>query len=152
MREYTYRVDREGRIFHGGTEILDPVVLRFFLRTMKLTEDRRHVVLCQGERNWFEPHDTPFVVQRLRCVVEGGRLLSAELCFAGDYREPLDPGSLEAEEGYLYCRVRAGAFRARFGRVAMQQLAPFLVEDAEGPALLLAGARHPIRELTPVTT
>ncbi len=29
MREYRYRVDREGRIYHEGTEILDPLVLRF---------------------------------------------------------------------------------------------------------------------------
>lgn len=151
MREYTYRVDREGRIFHDGTEIVDPMVLRFFLRTMKLTDEGRHLVLCQGERNWFEPHDTPFVVQRLRCVVEAGQLSSADLCFAGDYREPLDPGSLEAEGGHLYCRVRRGEFRARFGRVAMQQIAPFLLEGGNGPALLLAGVRFPIRNLNPVS-
>ena len=152
MREYRYLVDREGRIFHDGTEIVDPLVLRFFLRAVQRTPDGRYLVLCQGERNWFEPYDTPFVVQRLRCVVEEGSLRAGELCFAGDYREPLDPGSLEAEGSHLFCHVRRGTFRARFGRVAMQQIAPFLVEGEDGPALLLGGGRYPIRGLKPVPT
>ena len=36
-REYRYQVDRDGRVFHDGTEIVDPAVLRFFLRAMTRT-------------------------------------------------------------------------------------------------------------------
>jgi hypothetical protein len=144
-REYRYRVDRDGRIFHDGTEIVDPAVLRFFLRTMTRTNDGRCLVLCQGERNWFEAPDTPFVVQRLRLRVDGGVLQGAELCFLGDVREPLDPRTLETERDLLFCRIRSGAFRARFGRIAVQQLAPFLADTGEGSALLLSGVRHPVR-------
>jgi len=144
-REYRYVVDREGRVFHDGTEIVDPLVLRFFLRAMTRTAEDRYLVLCQGERNWFEPHDTPFVVQRLRLTLDEGGLRDVELCFCGDYREPLDPATLETEADLLYCRVRGGAFRARFGRVAMQQLAPFLADAASGSALSVRGALHPIR-------
>jgi hypothetical protein len=144
VREYYYVVDRDGRIFHDGTEIVDPLVLRFFLRAMQLTPDGRHLVVCQKEHNWFRAHDTPFVVQRLRLTVDADRLKAAELCFAGDYREALDPEALETADGHLLCRVRGGAFRARFGRVALQQIAPFLIEDAGGPVLLLDGTRHPI--------
>jgi hypothetical protein len=144
-REYRYRVDRDGRIFHDGTEIVDPAVLRFFLRAMTRTDDGRCLVLCQGERNWFEAPDTPFVVQRLRLSVDGPVLQAAELCFQGDYREPLDPRTLESERDLLFCRIRGGAFRARFGRIAVQQLAPFLVDTGEGSALLVGGQRHPVR-------
>jgi hypothetical protein len=144
-REYRYLVDRDGRIFHDGTEIVDPAVLRFFLRAMTRTEDGRCLVLCQGERNWFEAPDTPFVVQRLRLSVEHGRLEAVELGFPGDYRERLDPRTLETERDLLFCRVRDGTFRARFGRVAMQQLAPFLSDAGEGSALLLGGARYAVR-------
>jgi len=112
---------------------------------MTRTEDGRCLVLCQGERNWFEAADTPFVVQRLRLSVEGQVLKTAELCFPGDYREPLDPRTLESERDLLFCRVRGGTFRARFGRVAVQQLAPFLIDTGEGSALLLGGIRHPVR-------
>lgn len=144
-REYRYVVDRDGRIFHDGTEIVDPAVLRFFLRAMTRTDDGRCLVLCQGERNWFSAPDTPFVVQRLRLSVEGSALQSVELCFQGDYREPLDPGTLETERDLLFCRIRRGMFRARFGRVAVQQIAPFLVDVGEGSALVMGGRRHPVR-------
>ena len=146
-REYCYQVDREGRIFHDGTEIVDPPVLRFFLRAMTRTEEGRYLVMCQGERNWFEVHDTPFVVQRLRLAVEGGVLGAAELCFPGDYREALDPAGLETENDLLFCRVLGGAFRARFGRVAMQQLGPFLTDTGAGSALLVRGIHYPVRSL-----
>ena len=146
MREYRYTVDRDGRIFHEGSEIIDPLVLRFFLLAMQQTPDGRYLVICQREQNWFEAPDTPFVIQRLRCAMEQGQLASVELYFAGDHHEPLDPESLEAEGPYLYCRVRGGAFRARFGRSAVQQLAPFLAEDNGAPVLLFRGARRPIRQ------
>ena len=151
-REYRYRVDRDGRIFHDDTEIVDPAVLRFFLRAMTRTEDGRCLVLCQGERNWFESSDTPFVVQRLRLSIEGSTLAAVELCFPGDYREPLDPATLESERDLLFCRARGGAFRARFGRVAMQQLAPFLIDTGEGSALLLGRVRHLVRSGGRLTT
>jgi len=149
MREYRYTVDRDGRVFHEGSEIIDPAVLRFFLRAMQQTPDGRFLVVCQREHNWFETPDTPFVIQRLHCATEQGQLASVELYLAGDHHEPLDPETLEAEGPYLYCRVRGGAFRARFGRGAVQQLAPFLAEDDGGPALLLHGSPRSIRQIGP---
>jgi hypothetical protein len=150
MREYRYVVDRDGRIFHDGSEIIDAPTLRFFLRAMQQTPDGSYLVVCQGERNWFEAHETPFVIQRLRCEVDQGQLVAIELECAGGYHEPLDPNHLEAEGVYLYCRVRGGAFRARFGRAAVQRLAPFLLEEDSGLSLLLHGARYPIRQVRAV--
>ncbi|HZP39560.1 MAG TPA: hypothetical protein VFE48_24055 [Methylomirabilota bacterium] len=149
-REYHYLVDREGRVFHDGTEIVDPAVLRFFLLAMTRAEDGRYLVLCQGERNWFHVDDpalagSPFVVQRLRLDTDEGGPRRVELVFAGDHHEPLDPRSLESEGGQLFCRARGGRFRARFGRVALQQLAPFLRDEGEGSALVVGGVRYPIR-------
>jgi len=154
MREYHYRVDGEGRIFHDGTEIVDAPTLRLFVMAMQPTPDGRHLVMCQGERNWFAAEDTPLVVQRLGLRVDGGRLLAVELGLAGGHREALDPATLETGRGHLYCRVRRGQIVARFGRVPMQQLAPFLTGDgnAGGAALMLDGARHPIADRASVTT
>jgi hypothetical protein len=142
VREYTYRVDGEGRVFHDGSEIVDPATLRFFLLAMQSTPDGRWLALCQGERNWFETTDTPFVIQRLGLRVTDGRLHAVELRLAGDYREPLDPATLEHEGGRLFCRVRKGTLPARFGRIALAQIAPWIVEDDGGPALELGGRRH----------
>jgi hypothetical protein len=145
MREYTYRVDGEGRVFHDGTEIVDPATLRFFLLALQRTPDDRWLALCQGERNWFEAADTPFVIQRLGLSVTDGRLHAVELRLAGDYREPLDPATLEHDGARLCCRVRKGVFRARFGRIALQQIAPWIVEEAGMPALELGGRRYPLK-------
>jgi hypothetical protein len=151
MREYHYQVDRDGRVFHDGSEIVDAPTLRFFLLGLRRQPDGRWLVPCQGEQNWFAAEDTPFVVQRLRLDVEGGRLRRVSLGLAGDLQEPLDPATLESEDGRLYCRVRRGEHRARFGRLAMQQLAPYL-EDATGRVtLVLDGARHAIPPARAVT-
>ena len=144
MREYTYRVDSEGRVFHDGSEIVDPATLRFFLLALQRAPDGRWLAICQGERNWFEADGTPFVIQRLGLRVASDRLDAVELRLAGDYREPLDPTSLEQDGARLFCRVRKGAFRARFGRIAMQQIAPWLVGGSEAATLTLDGRRYPL--------
>src|SRR5262245_13263479 len=149
MREYRYRVDGDGRIFHDDTEIVDPATLRFFVLAMQRQPDGRHLVMCQGEHNWFEAADTPLVVQRLRLHVEADGLQRVELDLPGGHWEPLDPASLSTEHGHLYAGVRRGQLRARLGRVAMQQLAPYLSDAGGRPALVLAGTRHPITEPAP---
>src|SRR3990172_6008751 len=50
MREYRYRVDREGRIFHDGTEIVDAATLRFFLLALQRTPDGRWLPPPPGGR------------------------------------------------------------------------------------------------------
>ncbi len=148
-REYRYTVDSDGRIFHDGSEIIDAAVLGFFLRSMQRTPEGRYLAMCQGERNWFETADTPLVVQRLGLGMNDGRLVSIRLVFAGDYQEPLDPACLEAEADHLYCRVRGGALRARFGRIAIQQLGPYLVDLDGGVSINVGGSCYPIRQLRP---
>jgi hypothetical protein len=154
MREYQYRVDAEGRVFHDGSEVLDPWTLRFFLRAMTRTPEGRWLVVCQGERNWFEADPTPFVVQRVRPILRDGLVDGLELVLAGDQREPLDPATLEIDNGRLGCRVRGGAFSARFGRIALQQLGAHLRDHGGHPVLEVGGRRHIIRqrERTPELT
>jgi hypothetical protein len=154
MREYRYRVDAEGRVFHDGSEIVDPPTLRFFLLAMTRTPEGRWLAVCQGERNWFEPDETPFVVQRVRPVLRDGAVEGLELVLAGEYREPLDPQTLDSARGRLRCRVRRGAFPARFGRLALQQLGAHLRDDGGQPVLVLGGRRYRIleRERTPELT
>src|SRR5262245_11966363 len=146
MRQYSYEVDAEGRIFHDGSEVLDPLTLRFFLRAMARTPEGRWLVVCQGEQHWFESDQTPFVVQRVRPVLRENAVDGLELVLAGEHRELLDPATLESEGGRLSCRVRHGAFPARFGRVALQQLGHYLADEGGRPLLVLAGRRYPIPE------
>lgn len=141
-RTYHYLVDREGRIFHDGAEIVDPVTLRFFLRAMTRTHDDRWLVVCQGEYNWFEATPTPFVVLRLR-LTGHEQDDAVELHLAGGVREPLDPATLFTDGADLFCSIGRDRYPARFGRVALQQLSPLLVGDGE-PRLRLNGRLWPI--------
>jgi hypothetical protein len=150
MREYHYVVDREGRVFHDGTEVVDPLTLRFFLKAMTRTAEGRYLVVCQGEHNWFHADDTPFVVQRLRLAHDALGLAAVDLCLPGDVREPLDPSTLWSAAGHLFCRLDGRGFPARFGRVPMQQIAPFVAEADGAPVLVLGGARYAIRDMTGV--
>jgi hypothetical protein len=148
-REYYYQVDRDGRIFHDGAEIVDAPTLRFFLLAMKREPDGRYLVVCQGERNWFAAPDTPFVVQRVHLTLAGAALGAVDLELAGGYRERLDPATLQSAAGQLGCRVRQGAFPARFGRVAMQQIAPFIADQGGAPCLRLGGREHSSPVISP---
>src|SRR5690242_13804612 len=114
MREYRYRVDRDGRIFHDETEVVDPHVLAFFVRAMRRTEDGRYLVMCQGEQNWFEAADTPLVIQRIGTPTADGGAASIELYLPGSCRETLDAATLEARGDQLYCRVGRDGLLARF--------------------------------------
>jgi hypothetical protein len=143
MREYHYAVDRDGRIFHDGTEIVDRAVLQLFMRAMRRTADGRFLAPCQGEQNWFDVPDTPFVVQRIGAPANG----SVELVFAGDYRQPLDPATLETRDGHVYCRIKQGLVSARFGRIAVQQLGEHLSEAHGELFVVLDGERYPIRQI-----
>jgi hypothetical protein len=151
VREYRYAVDRDGRVFHDGTEIVDPAVLRLFLRVMQRTPDGRYLAMCQGERNWFESADTPLVIQRLRLVGPAGAPERIDLVFGGDHVEALDPATLTSDAAGVFCRVRGGALPARFGRVALQQLAPLIGDGGGGAALRMAGVTHPIRVVPRLT-
>ena len=93
---------------------------------------------------WQRPSASDRVPEASDICMTDGRLHAVELRLAGDYREPLDPATLEHDGGRLCCRVRKGAFRARFGRIALQQLAPWIVEEAGRPALELGGLRYPL--------
>ena len=106
--------------------------------------DGRYLAPCQGEQNWFDVPDTPFVVQRIHAREAPA---SVELVFAGDYREPLDPATLEARDGHVYCRIRKGVVPARFGRIAVQQLGEHLAEAQGELFVVLDGGRYPIRQL-----
>lgn len=147
-REYHYRVDADGAVSIDGSAVTDPATLRFFLLAMQRAADGRYLVLCQGERNWFTAADTPFVVQRLVLESDPDGLAGITLVLGGDLRERLDPATLERQGEGLYCRVRRRAFRARFGRVALQQLAPHLEETGEGVALRMRDGRYPARSTT----
>ena len=145
-RVYHYYMDKEGRIWHEGTEITDP---RFALQILKNLQSTAEGLLakCQGEKCFFQVEDVPYVVQDVALYKDEGELQQVDLIFPGGYTERLNPATLfVSPENVLYCSVREGAFRARFTRNSFFRLTPFITEDTANHAyhLQIEGRRFPI--------
>lgn len=137
-------VDREGKWFHKGTEMVRKEMIRFFSDHLEVDGLGRYVIHLGEERCYLEVEDTPFVVQRVQFqkTEESETFL---LSLNDDTREVLYPESLFVGDGnVLYCRVRKGRFVARFHRPAYYQLAEFVREKDGEFYLPLNGRRHSI--------
>ena len=127
------RIDKEGRWYHKGIEMIRRDFVQLFYQNMELDPKGRYVIDWNGERCYVEVEDTAHVVRRV--VHEGadrdqsGRFI---LYLNDGTQEELVPDTLFAgEENVLYCRVNDRAFPARFNRAAYYQLAHY-IEDEEG--------------------
>ncbi len=126
-RYYQYFVDAEGYFWHDGYEMDDAEFLTIFLTQMKRQADGRYRVMCQGETCLITAVDTPFVVRHFTLEKEG--LL---LHFAGAYTEILDPKTLfVGEQNVLYCQIKEGEEKARFGRHAYLSLTEWIKQNPQ---------------------
>ena len=138
-------VDREGKWFHKGAEMIRKEIIRFFCDHLEVDSLGRYVIQLGEERCYLDVEDTPFVVQRVQFKESEGseRFL---LSLSDDTREVLSPESLfVGGENVLYCKVKEGRFVARFHRPAYYQLAEFVEEEDGEFYLPLNGLRHLIR-------
>jgi hypothetical protein len=112
------------------------------MKKLERLPDGKFRVMCQGETCYLEPADVPYVVQDID--LKPGLV---ELIFPGNYREKLDPQTLRVgKDNVLYCKVRGGAFDARFNRKPYFELARLVEEDtrAHRYVLKLGERRYPI--------
>lgn len=146
-REYFYRVDREGRLFHAGTELTDPRFLDFFFRRLRPNTTGRHpdwpyLAPCGGEWNYVRPEDTPIVFREL---LRGGKLR-----YAGTLTVPFRPAALAVSEGeILYHPAPVGGY-GRCGRGVVLALAEALAEHEGRVYLATPAGRYPLRPLEEV--
>ncbi len=133
------QVNAQGELSHYGAPLIHPGILELIFQSVHL-EDGVYVLRVGQQACELEVEDTFFVV--CRAEVAGGQ---AFVTLNDGSREELDPAGLWIGDGdVLYCRVKSGAFPARFQRQAYYQLAAHIEEEGEGFALTLGGARHPL--------
>jgi uncharacterized protein len=135
-------IDREGRWFHKGAEMVRRDIIGFFYDHMELDGSGRYVIRWGEECCVLEVEDTAFVVQQVGFEENQG-VQAFQLFLSDDTREPLLPETLfVGEANVLYCKVKQGRFPARFHRPAYYRLAAF-VEEEEGRFYLpLNGRKH----------
>src|SRR5262245_24567237 len=118
-RVWHYHFDADGHLWHEGAELDDPSILHLFLKSMKPLGDGRFQAFCQGEECVISAEDVPYVIQDAEF-----RPKDVLLKFPGGYEETLDPATLfVGRRNVLYCKVRKGAFIARFNRKSYLDLA-----------------------------
>lgn len=123
-------IDKEGRWFHKGSEMIHRDFIRLFYENMGLTPEGVYVIHWNGKTCYVDVEDTAHVIRRIvhRPEKEGGGECYM-LYLSDDLKEELAPETLSVgKENVLYCRVKDSVFPARFTRAAYYQIAGFITE------------------------
>ena len=144
-------IDKEGRWYHKGAEIIRRDFVRLFYQNMRIDPQGRYLIEWDGRLCYVDVEDTAFVVRRVTFQEgHGDGESSLELRLSDDTREPLSPETLfVGKDNVLYCRVKSGLFPARFNRAAYYQLAEQIEEDNGAYFLVLNGRRYPVKAEEP---
>ena len=144
-------IDKEGRWFHKGAEMIRREFVQSFYQQMELDAAGQYIICWAGERCYVDVEDTAFVVRRVSYVGEGsGKRAGFMLRLSDDAEEELMPETLYlGENNVLYCRVKDRAFPARFNRPAYYQLAAYIEAEGEDYVLPLNGGKFKIASDTP---
>ena len=137
-------IDKEGRWYHEGAEMINRNIVDMFFSNLDLTEDGLYVVNWNGKRFFIDVEDTAFVVRKVLFIggaAEGKQ--SYQIHLSDDTTEELLPETLwVGDKNVLYCRVKQGRFPARFNRPAYYQITAFMLEKEGGFYLPLNGKTY----------
>jgi hypothetical protein len=136
---------RDGNWYTDEERIDNPRIALLFSRSIRRNPDGSYFLQVGDERASITVEDTPYVVKS----VQGDSASGFAVVLNDEEREPLDYGSLEVgPDNVLYCRVKNGAFPARFLRPAYYHLSECLgVDDNGGFFFNVAGRRYPVRHV-----
>ena len=130
---YELRIDKEGKWFHEGVEIIREDIRDHFSRHLVLCEDGSYCVRIGNDECPVIVEDVPFVVVRATKEAGGG----LTLVLNDGHKEPLIAGTIRFGPSNIpYCRVLNG-MEARFSRPAYYQLAELIEYDESKDKYLL---------------
>jgi hypothetical protein len=137
-------IDKEGRWYHKGTEMIRRDFIRLFYDHMTMKSDGTYVIEWMGNRCFVDVEDTAFVVWGVQigenCEDPSGRIL---LELSDGSEEALMADTLRVgRDNVLYCDVKNRRFPARFNRPAYYQLAERIEEENGGYYLPLGGKKY----------
>ncbi len=139
-------IDEQGHWFHKGAEIIRREYIRDFYKHMVLDAHGKYIITWEGKPCYVEVADTAFAVWQVTFQRQApGRDVLA-LSLSDDSEEPLAPDTLQVgKENILYCRVKQGAFPARFCRPAYYKIAAYIEEGPDGFYLPLNGKKYLVK-------
>jgi hypothetical protein len=140
-------IDKEGRWFYQGLEMVRRDIVLLFYRHLHLDGQGQYLIRLDGEERYLEVEDTAFVVSRIDLQPHGEDGGSFRIWLNDDSQEALNLDTLFVGKGnVMYCSVKDGNFPARFQRQAYYQLAEHVQEDNGKYLVSLNGRSHLIRQ------
>ena len=134
------RIDREGRWYYEGSEIINPMVLRAFCQALHRDDRGKYCIVIEPEVCYVEVEDTPFVVSSVR----GDPLIGLYVRLNTLETYPLDPAKLSiGKDNVLYITLPDG-MKVRFTRPAYYSLALMMEEEDGYIVLKIRDSAHPI--------
>lgn len=113
-------IDKEGRWFQNGAEIIHQEIYRQFCAMLEHSPDGGYQVRMGREICRVEVEDAPFVVQRVMEEDTHG----VSILLNDGTTESFDPERFWiGADNVPYCTVKDGVFHARFSRPAYYQMA-----------------------------
>jgi hypothetical protein len=144
-RESTIRLAKDGTFFHDGQPVEHQALAKALASWVARHPDDGRFILTNGyDWTYFQVDDAPHHVTAIDTSAQ-----PPTLTLLDDTSEPFDPATATVgEDGVVYCRVKGGAFEARFSRHAQTQLAPILAEG-DPPRLSVGGKEFPLPARAP---
>jgi len=135
-------IDKEGRWFQNGAEIIHPGIYRLFCDALEEVPEGGYRVKIGRETCRVEVADTPFVVKAIRDGANGG----ISLLLNDGTLDDFDPNQFWiSADGTPYCHVKGGLFPARFLRPAYYALAQYVVEEDGSYYFAMKGDKFLVR-------
>lgn len=139
------RVDRDGKWYFQGRQIIRKDILALFYEHVHLDEEGYYLEI-RGEREYLDVEDTVFLVQGAELIRDGEEAFLIDL--NDGTQERLDLSTFRIAEGNIpYCLVKGGKVPAKFLRLPFYQVAQYAEYDEEADEyfLLLNGRKFPIQ-------
>ena len=124
-------IDKDGRWFQNGAEIIHPEIFRMFTGLLEKTADGGYIVQFGREICRVEVEDAPFVVQCVNEEAEGRIVVQLN----DGSLEPLDPERFWIGSENVPYRKRRYISRGCVSRPAYYQLARYIVSGDDGRSL-----------------
>ncbi len=130
IRPCNIRIDKEGKWFYMGIEMIKKEIINDLYRYLDRLEDGRYILNMNGQRCIIEVEDCPFVVVGVNIIEKRDKSPSAYILkLNDDGTEELIPETLFiGKENVPYCMVKRGRFQARFSRPAYYQISSKIEE------------------------
>ncbi len=138
-----FRIDKKGRMYWKGMEVVHPRIKRYLLSLMD--RDQEGVwVRNSHQQVGVDMEETPFYVEALREEEREGKVFLRAILNDGS-EEVLDPSTLRiAPDNKVYCSIKGGRFEALLTLSAYWQLVRYLVQEGEIFYLQLGSKRYPL--------